>query len=110
MLLSFAQIYPKLRHAINILFLVAQHVPTLEKLMNRLNELHSLTLLVLPASAVELPTYLFLRNGVYKTKVYKPINYSGCWAIKTPCVTGTDHILVNKKLGYIIFSKKKSIK
>ena len=46
----------------------------------------------------------------YKTKVYKPINYSGCWAIKTPCVTGTDHILVNKKLGYIIFSKKKSIK
>ena len=48
-----------------------QKYPTLEKLMNRLNELHSLTLLVLPASAVELPTYLFLRNGVYKIKVYK---------------------------------------
>jgi len=46
----------------------------------------------------------------YKIKVYIPINYSGCWAIKTPCVTGTDHILVNKKLGYIIFSKKKPIK
>ena len=46
----------------------------------------------------------------HKTKVYIPINFSGCWAIKTPCVTGTDHILVNKKLGYIIFSKKDSIK
>ena len=46
----------------------------------------------------------------HKTKVYIPINFSGCWAIKTPCVTGSDHILVNKKLGYIIFSKKDSIK
>ena len=46
----------------------------------------------------------------HKTKVYIPINFSGCWAIKTPCVTGVDHVLVNKKLGYIIFSKKKHIK
>ena len=46
----------------------------------------------------------------HKTKFYIPIDFSGCWAIKTPCVTGVDHVLVNKKLGYIIFSKKKPIK
>ena len=42
----------------------------------------------------------------HKTKLYVPIDLSGCWAIKTPCVTGTDHIIINKKWGYTIFSKK----
>ena len=47
-----------------------------------------------------------LKHG---TKLYIPTNLSGCWAIKTPCVTGVEHVLVNKKRGFIIFSKKKPI-
>ena len=44
----------------------------------------------------------------YDTKVYIPIDKinSGCWAVKTPCVSGSDHVKVNKKFGYKIFSKK----
>ena len=43
----------------------------------------------------------------YETNVYIPTDLSGCWAIKTPCVTSTNNIIVDKKLGYKIFRKKK---
>ena len=44
----------------------------------------------------------------YKTKLYIPTDNKGCWVIKTPCVNTYDHIVVNKKFGFTIFSKKNS--
>ena len=41
----------------------------------------------------------------HKTNLYVPTDYSGCWAIKTPCVFGVEGTIVDKKWGYIIFRK-----
>ena len=42
----------------------------------------------------------------HETNLYVPTDLSGCWAIKTPCVSGTNNIIVDKKWGYKIFRKK----
>ena len=44
------------------------------------------------------------------TNIYIPIN-EACWAIKTPCVGGYEHIKLKKMFGYNIFlSKNKKLK
>jgi len=44
----------------------------------------------------------------YNVKVYKPLdNQGGCWVAKTPCVMSADHVVVNKKLGFYMFVRKK---
>ena len=42
----------------------------------------------------------------HKTNLYVPIDQSGCWAIKTPCVHSPENTVVGKKWGYIIFTKE----
>ena len=46
----------------------------------------------------------------HKTNLYVPTDLSGCWAISTPCVYGVKNIIVDKKWGYKIFKKKKTIR
>ena len=40
-------------------------------------------------------------------KVYIPTSEQGCWIIKTPCVSGSDHVFTKKKFGFTIFVPKK---
>ena len=42
----------------------------------------------------------------FEINLYVPIDHSGCWDIKTPCVFGVEGIIVDKKLEYKIFKKK----
>ncbi|ETA69805.1 hypothetical protein [Candidatus Pelagibacter ubique] len=46
----------------------------------------------------------------HKTNLYVPTDLSGCWAISTPCVYGVKNFIVDKKWGYKIFKKKKTIR
>ena len=38
--------------------------------------------------------------------VYIPKNSDGCWATKTPCVGGTDHLETKKKFEFNVFLNK----
>lgn len=42
----------------------------------------------------------------YDIKIYIPINLSGCWAIKTPCIHHSDHVLGDKLGPYKMIKKK----
>jgi hypothetical protein len=39
--------------------------------------------------------------------VYVPTNLSGCWAIKTPCIHHSDHVIGSKIGSYKMILKKK---
>ena len=45
----------------------------------------------------------------HETNLYVPTDLSGCWAIKTPCVYVIENTIVDKKWGYKIFRKIKTI-
>jgi hypothetical protein len=45
----------------------------------------------------------------HETNLYVPTDLSGCWAIKTPCVYGIENTIVDKKWGYIILRKIRTI-
>jgi len=60
-----------------------------------------------PLFYVPIQTYKTVELN-HNTKLYIPTDNKGCWVIKTPCVNTYDDILVKKKLGFTIFSKKKS--
>jgi len=42
--------------------------------------------------------------------VYIPKNIDACWATRTPCVGGTDHLDTNKIFGFNVFLNKNKSK
>lgn len=53
------------------------------------------------------PKQKFTSNDIGgNIKIYVPIDYSGCWAIKTPCIHHADHV-VGSQLGPFKVIKKK---